>query len=155
MLGSAAFTERPPVPRDSIVAYINMDMVARNHPDSLFVLGSRRLSSQLGAAVEAANSRQPRPFVLDYALDAAGHPESVYCRSDHVSFARYGIPVAFFTSSHHPEYHTPADEAQTLDYEKLARVAVLVGDLAADLADRPARPVVDQPVPRPGSPCRQ
>ncbi len=130
-------------------------MVGRNHPDSLFVLGSRRLSSQLGAAVEAANARQPRPFVLDYSLDAPGHPEFAYCRSDHVNFARYGIPVVFFTSSLHPEYHTPADEAGTLDYGKLARVTSLVGDLAADLANRPARPMVDQPVRQPGSACRQ
>ena len=155
LLGSAAFTEHPPVPRDSIVAHINLDMVARNHPDSLFVLGARRLSTRLGAAVEAANARQPRPFVLDYSLDAAGHTQAVYCRSDHVNFARHGIPVVFLTSSHHPEYHTPADEAETLDYGKLARVASLAGDLAADLANLPDRPLVDQPVPRPDTACRQ
>lgn len=155
LYGSAAFTEHPPVPRDSIIAYINLDMVARNDPDSLFVVGARRLSTGLGVAVEAANARQPRPFVLDYSLDAARHPQNSYCRSDHVNFARYGIPVVFLTTSHHPEYHTPADDAETLDYDKLARVASLTGDLAADLANLPARPVVDQPVPRPGTACRQ
>lgn len=147
--------EHPPVPRDSIVAHINLDMVARNHPDSLFVVGARRLSTRLGAAVEAANARQPRLFMLDESLDAAGHPQGVYCRSEHVNFARYGIPVVFLTSSHHPEYHTPADATETLDYAKLARVASLAGDLAADLANLPDRPRVDQPVPRPDSACRQ
>jgi Zn-dependent M28 family amino/carboxypeptidase len=129
--------------------------VARNHPDSLHVLGARRLSSQLGAMVEAANARQPHPFALDDSMDAPGHPLNTYCRSDHVNFARYGIPVAFLTSAHHPQYHTPADQAEALDYGKLARVVSLVGDLAADLANLPGRPVIDQPIPRPGAGCRQ
>jgi Zn-dependent M28 family amino/carboxypeptidase len=155
LLGSAFFAEHPTVPRDSIVAYLNLDMIGRNAPDSLFVLGSRRLSAELGQALEAVNARQPRPFVLDYSLDAPRHPQHTYCRSDQASFARFGIPVVFLTSSLHPQYHTPADEAATLDYDKVARVTALVGDLAADLATRPARPAITGAIPRPGSACQQ
>ena len=72
-----------------------------------------------------------------------------------MNFARYAIPVVFFTSGHHPEYHTPADQAETLDYTKLARVVSLVRDLVADLANAPGRPALDQPLPRPGTPSRQ
>lgn len=137
------------------MAYLNLDMIGRNAPDALFVLGARRLSAEVGDAVEAVNARQPRPFALDWSLDAPRHPQRVYCRSDQASFARFGIPVVFLTSSLHPQYHTPADEAATLDYEKMARVTALTGDLAADLANRPARPAITAPLPRPSSACQQ
>jgi Zn-dependent M28 family amino/carboxypeptidase len=155
LLGSAFFADHPTVPRDSIVAYLNLDMIGRNAPDSLFVLGTRRLSAELGDAVEAVNARQPRPFVLDRSLDAPRHPQRIFCRSDQASFARFGIPVVFFTSSLHPQYHTPSDEAATLDYEKAARVTALTGDLTQELANRPARPAITGALPRPGSTCQQ
>ncbi|CAN5320884.1 hypothetical protein BH24GEM2_BH24GEM2_16040 [soil metagenome] len=153
--GSAHFTARPTVPLKSIVAYLNLDMVGRNHPDSLHVVGPRRLSTQLGEAVEAVNHRQARPFVLDYTLDAPKHAEGVFCRSDHLNYAKHGIPVVFFTTGQHPDYHRPSDEAGKLNYAKLARITVLAGDLAAELANRPARPVVDKPVRQYPEGCQQ
>jgi hypothetical protein len=153
--GSAHFTARPTVPLKSIVAHLNLDMVGRNHPDSLHVVGSRRLSTQLGEAVEAVNRRQTRPFALDYTLDAPKHAEGVFCRSDHLNYAKHGIPVVFFTTGQHPDYHRPSDEAGKLNYAKLARITVLAGDLAAELANRPARPVVDKPVRQYPEGCQQ
>ncbi|HEV2150167.1 MAG TPA: M28 family peptidase [Longimicrobiaceae bacterium] len=155
LLGSEWFTDHPTVPRDSIVAQLNIDMIGRNHPDSVFLVGSRRISTQLGAAVEAANARQPRPMVLDYSWDAPGHPEQIFCRSDHYSYARYGIPVTFFTTGLHEDYHKPSDEPDTIDYEKLARVARLISTIAGDVANAPTRPAVDRPVPPLGAPCVQ
>lgn len=153
LLGSDFFTESPTVPRDSIVTQLNIDMIGRNHPDSLHVIGSRRLSTELGDLVVAVNGRQATPFAFDYTMDAPDHPERVYCRSDHYSYARYGIPVVFFTTGLHDDYHQPSDEPDTLDYEKLARVTRLIGDLAAEVAGLPARPRVDKPVPPLGAPC--
>jgi hypothetical protein len=153
LLGSRSFTDNPTVPRDSIVAQLNMDMIGRNSPDSLFLVGSRRLSSELGAIVEAVNASQPRPFIMDYSWDAPGHPERIYCRSDHFNYARFGIPVTFFTSGLHPQYHQVSDEIELIDFDKLVRVTRLISDLAHDLSHRAARPVVDQPVPPLGTPC--
>src|SRR5690606_5318949 len=62
LLGSEHFTDHPTVPRDSIVAHINMDMVGRNHPDSLFVVGPSRLSTELASIVEEVNTGLPRSF---------------------------------------------------------------------------------------------
>lgn len=154
LLGSEAFTERPTVPREAIVAQLNADMIARNHPDSILLVGSRRLSTELGDLVEAVNARQPRPFLVDYSWDRPGHPERIYCRSDHYSYARFGIPVTFFFAGLHEDYHRPSDEADRIDYDKLARAARLMGDVAVEVANRPERPTVDQPVPPPGAPCR-
>jgi hypothetical protein len=153
LLGSESFTDAPTVPRDSIVTQLNMDMIGRNSPDSLFLVGSRRLSTELGNAVEAVNAAQPRPFLLDYSWDVPGHPERIYCRSDHYNYARFGIPVTFFTTGLHPQYHKVSDEVELIDFEKLARVTRLINDVAFDISHRMARPVVDQPVPPLGMPC--
>ncbi len=153
LLGSRSFTDHPTVPRDSIVAQLNMDMIGRNGADSLFLVGSRRLSTELGGIVEAVNASQAKPFWLDYALDAPNHPERLYCRSDHYNYARFGIPVTFFTTGLHPQYHTVDDEVALIDYDKMARVTRLIGDIAFDLSHRAARPVVDRPVPPLNAPC--
>jgi hypothetical protein len=153
LLGSQSFTDNPTVPRDSIVAQLNMDMIGRNSPDSLYLVGSRRLSTELGAAVEAVNAAQPRPFLLDYSLDVPNHPERIYCRSDHYNYARFGIPVTFFTTGLHAQYHEVTDEVELIDFEKLTRVTRLINDVAFEVSHRPARPVVDGPVPPLGTPC--
>jgi hypothetical protein len=153
LLGSAAFVANPTVPRDSIVGYVNLDMVGRNARDSLRVLGPRRMSAQLLAVVDSANARLPRPFVLDHTHDGKNDPLGSFCRSDQVAFARAGIPVAFLTSGLHADYHRPSDEASTLDYDKIASVTLLTTELMAALADRPRRPLLDFGV-RPASLCQ-
>jgi Zn-dependent M28 family amino/carboxypeptidase len=153
LLGSEAFTENATVPRDSIVAQLNVDMIGRNAPDSLLMVGSRRRSTAFGTLIETVNARQPRPFRFDYGWDAPDHPEHLYCRSDHYNYARFGIPVAFFTSGLHADYHAPSDEPGTLDYAKLARVTSLIGDVAGELAVLPAAPARDRPLPPIGEPC--
>jgi hypothetical protein len=153
LLGSEHFTDNPTVPRESMVAHINLDMVGRNSPDSIFSVGSRRISTELGDLVEAVNRRQARPFVFDFEYDAPGHPEQIYCRSDHYNYARFGIPILFLTTGLHDQYHAPTDEAHLIDFDKAARVATLVRDITLDLANAPMRPRVDQPVPPLGTPC--
>ncbi len=155
LLGSEWFTDHPTVPRESIVAQINIDMIGRNHPDSVYLVGSRRASTQLGQLVEAANARQARPMGLDYSFDAPGHPEQIFCRSDHYNYARYGIPVTFFTTGLHEDYHKPSDEIEKIDFAKLTRITGLISDLVGQVAAAPARPAVDRPVPPLGTPCTQ
>ena len=161
--GSEWFMDHPTVSRDAIVAQINLDMIGRGTAedvagggdDYLTVLGPRRLSSEYDAWVRAVNARQPRPFALDYQFDADGHPQQFYCRSDHYHYARYGVPIAFFFTSIHEDYHQVTDEPQYIAYPKYTRVTQFLRDLAAYVADQPARPVVDQPRPDPAGRCRQ
>jgi hypothetical protein len=163
LLGSRYFTDHPTVPRDSIVAQINIDMVGRGaatdlragNESYLQLVGSRRLSTELGDLTEAVNKSEPVPFTLDYAFDANGHPENIYCRSDHYNYARYGIPVVFFTTGLHGDYHQVTDEPQYIDYPHMARVGRFVLDLARRVADLDHRPVVDKPKPDPTGACRQ
>jgi len=161
--GSKWFTDHPTVPRDSIVAQINIDMIARGGPTDvaaggpsyLEVLGSRRLSTELGDLVEQVNREGKFGFQFNYALDANGHPDQYYCRSDHANYARYGIPIVFFSTGAHRDYHQVTDEAQFLDYDKYASVVRFVEALTARVADLDHRVVVDKPKPDPNAPCKQ
>jgi len=161
--GSEWFTDHPTVPRDSIVAQLNIDMIGRGGANDLpgggddyvQLLGPRRLSSELGALIEAVNARRERPFRIDYQFDAPGHPEQYYCRSDHWNYARYGIPVAFFSTGDHADYHQLTDEVAYIDFQHYAAVVGLIGEVAAAIANLDQRVRVDGPVPGPGAPCVQ
>ncbi len=162
LLGSRWFTDHPTVPRDSIVAELNMDMIGRGDaadlpnggPDLLQLAGSRRLSTELGDIVDAVNSAEPRPFAFDYQYDVPKEPHNIFCRSDHALYARYGIPVTFFFTGVHRDYHQVTDEPEYIDYPKMARVTQLVYDVAARVADLDHRPVIDKPKPDPNAPCQ-
>ncbi len=161
--GSRWFTDHPTVPRDSIVAQINIDMIARGGPKDeatrdpayIQVIGSRRLSTELGDLAETANREGKHGFTFDYSYDADGHPDNFYCRSDHAMYARFGIPVTFFSTGGHRDYHQVTDEAEYLDYDKYARVVSFVADLVNRVANLDHRVVVDKPKPDPEAPCKQ
>jgi len=161
--GSRWFTDHPTVPRDSIVAQINIDMIARGGPNDeklggpgyIQAIGSRRLSTELGDLAEQVNTDRKHGLVFDYTYDADGHPDNFYCRSDHYMYARYGIPIAFFSTGGHRDYHQVTDEVQYLDFEKFARVTSFVADLAGRVANLDHRVVVDKPKPDPQAPCKQ
>lgn len=172
LLGSRWFTDHPTVPRDSIVAQLNMDMIGRGDADDetgrtkdgtpihgspgyLQLVGSRRLSTELGDIVEQVNREGNHNLKLDYSIDANGHPANIYCRSDHYEYARYGIPITFFTTGLHSDYHQVSDEPQYIDYQHMSRVANLVEDIAIHVADLDHRVVVDHPKPDPNGVCRQ
>jgi peptidase M28-like protein len=163
LLGSNWFTRHPTVPRDSIVAQLNLDMIGRGGaadikgggPTYLQVIGSRRLSTELGDLIDRVNSGGKHGFAFDYTFDADGHPSNYYCRSDHYMYARFGIPIAFFTTGSHPDYHQLTDEPQYIDYDKMARVTQFIGEVARAVADLNHRPVVDKPKPDPEGVCKQ
>jgi hypothetical protein len=172
LLGSRFFTDHPTVPRDSIVAQLNMDMVGRGSaadetgrtkegaplhgsPGYLQLVGSRRLSTELGDLIEQVNKTGHHDLTFDYAIDADGHPSNIYCRSDHYEYARYGIPITFFTTGLHSDYHQVTDEPEYIDYEHMAKVGNLVEDVAIHVANLDHRPVVDHSKPDPTAPCRQ
>lgn len=172
LYGSEWITDHPPVPRDSIVTQLNIDMIgrgdssditgemiggARTHgsADYLQLIGSRRLSTELGDLVESVDKSEKRPLAIDYSNDANGHPQRIYCRSDHYSYARYGIPITFFTTGGHADYHQVTDEPQYIDYDHYARVTQFVADIADKVANLNHAPVVDKAKPDPRGRCVQ
>ena len=163
LYGSEWFTTHSTVPRDSIVANFNMDMVGRgdfylpsgNGRPHLQLIGSRRLSTELGAVMDSVNAALPTPLGIDYSFDAAGHPLNRYCRSDHWNYARFGIPIAFISLGYGSDYHQLTDEPQYIRYEHSALVGQLLHDATVAVANRDRRLVVDKPKPNPRGICRQ
>ena len=161
--GSDWFTDHATVARDSIVAQLNMDMVGRGKatdamgrgPNNIQMIGSRRLSTQLGDLIDSLNTTRTPRMDPDYSFDAAGHPLNRYCRSDHYMYARYGIPITYFSLGYHTGYHQVVDEPQYIDYDHMARIASFVHDIGEAVANRPERLVVDKPKPDPRAGCRQ
>ncbi len=143
LFGSQAFTDRPTVPLDSVVAQLNADMIGRNGGDSLYIVGPGAApngqSRPLGAVVDSVNGAMPTPFVFNREWDTTTHPERIYFRSDHFNYARKGIPIVFFTSGLHPQYHQVTDEAALIDYQKLAHVSQLMYRAGLALGNRTTR----------------
>jgi Zn-dependent M28 family amino/carboxypeptidase len=145
LLGSRYFVEHPTVPKNSIVAVLNGEMMGRNVPDSAALLGSQpphRNSLDLVNMAMAANAATAK-FKLDTLWDRPDHPEGWYFRSDHLPYARANIPAICFTTLLHPDYHTPRDEPARIDYAKLTNMTRWMYLTAWQAANVPTRPKVD------------
>jgi hypothetical protein len=148
LFGSEYYTAHPVVPLASTIADLNIDMVGRNDRKHsakkhfVCVVGSDKLSSELHAINEAAN-RNYTKLELDYRFNIPNEPEHIYYRSDHYNFARRKIPVIFYTTGEHADYHKATDDVDKIYFPILAERAQLVFHTAWELANREQRIVVD------------
>jgi hypothetical protein len=134
--GSLHWVGHPTVPLDRVVANLNLDMVGRNAPDTLYVMGQEY--SSLGEVTRRVGAAHPE---LGFALPSRADPRlRWFARSDHVIFIRAGVPALLFTTMAHPDYHRASDHAANLDVEKLARVSRMLVYIAHAVASDPRRP---------------
>jgi hypothetical protein len=136
LLGSAHFVEHPTVPLDGIVADINMDLIGRNWPDSVIASGMEL--SDLGSTL--ATVTQAHPELRMTPIADRWPEERIFYRSDHYNFARHGVPILFFTSGTHVDYHRPTDDAERINGEKESRLLRLLFYLGAEIANGDSRP---------------
>jgi hypothetical protein len=94
--------------------------------------------SDLGASVRAVAAAHPELGLT--VIDDPWPEENLYGRSDHYNFAVKGVPVLFFTSGLHADYHAVTDSPDKIDAEKEARILRLIEQLTLEIANRPARP---------------
>jgi hypothetical protein len=143
LLGSRYHSAHPVVPLSQIVAVLNGDMIGRNHPDTAALLGAQpphRGSVELVEMALRANAATGK-FVIDTLWDRPSHPEGWFFRSDHLPYARLGIPTLMYTTNLHDDYHTAGDLPERIDYAKLTRMArwiYLTGWYVANALRRPA-----------------
>lgn len=145
LLGSRYHSAHPVVPLAQIVAVLNGDMIGRNHPDTATLLGAQpphRNSSELVEMALRANAMTGR-FVLDTLWDRPTHPEGWYFRSDHLPYARLGVPALMYSTNLHDDYHTAGDIPERIDYAKLKRMAQWMYLTGWYVANAPRRPAVD------------
>ena len=156
LYGSEYFADHPEVPLDRIVAQLNIDMVGRNHDNlesesnTVYTVGADRISTELHNVLIDANSALPKPMALNFQLNDPTDGERIYYRSDHYSYAAKGIPIIFFTTFLHPDYHRPSDEVDKINFDKMARIANLVYETGRSLANMDHAPLRDFKGPRVG-----
>jgi hypothetical protein len=142
LLGSKWHAAHPVVPKSSIVAVMNADMIGRNNIDSAALLGVKppHMNSQdlVNIALEA--NREGPKFLIDTLWDKPQHPEYFYFRSDHLPYARLGIPAIYFTTTLHKDYHTPMDDASRIDIKKLTRMTQWIYRTGWKVANAVQRP---------------
>ena len=136
MNGSHYFINNCPVPVEKISACLNMDMLGRNNTDSLYLVCSDLLSSELDASINKMNKKSGINFGFDYRYSSITNPEQVYFRSDHYPFVRFGIPSVWFFSGFTPDYHTPRDATEFINYTKFFRITKLVYLTAFDIGNK-------------------
>ena len=151
LLGSRYYSEHPVFPLENTVADLNIDMIGRTDtahtstPPYVYIIGSDRLSSDLHAINEQANTGSVK-IDLDYRFNAESDPNRFYYRSDHYNFARKGVPSIFYFSGVHEDYHQPGDDVEKIRFDLLHQRTLLVFHTAWILANREQRIVVDKPV---------
>ena len=132
LLGSGYYANHPELPLDKAVAIINMDMIGRVRDGKLFV-GGAGTGTTLRPDLDALTPHFPQLHV-DYS-DNSG-----YGSSDHTSFTAKQVPVLFFFSGLHGDYHKPSDTWEKIDANAGIEVVKLVADVADRLDSDPKRP---------------
>jgi hypothetical protein len=143
LYGSRYNADFPIVPLEKVQAQLNMDMVGRDDCDNiegdytntLFLVGADRISTDLHNVVVQTNGTLAKPLTLDYELNDVTDPENIYTRSDHYSYASKGIPIVFFTTGLHPDYHRITDTVDKIQFPKMTRIAQLVYEVGYSIAD--------------------
>jgi hypothetical protein len=158
--GSQYFTNYPTVPLDRVVAQLNIDMIGRSKkegdtnpanvnlsgPNEVYVIGSKMMSTDLGALSERVNSSFLN-LAFNYKYDDPRDTERLFFRSDHFNYARKGVPIIFYFDGVHEDYHRPSDSVEKIDFQKMERIARTVFATATELANAPVRPRVDKQLP--------
>lgn len=136
LLGSRWYADHATVPVDSMAALVNLDMISRNRPDSVFLNGWGK--SEVSDLVRRLASEH-RELGLDVGPDVEDRPVTP-ADSDHWPFQRRGVPYIFFYTGEHPDYHRPGDEPARSDPDKAARITRLVYYTLLELANATQRP---------------
>ena len=158
--GSAYYTQHPTVPLDHIVAQLNVDMIGRSRaandtkpenklltgPNEVYVIGSKMMSSSLAELSERVNDGYLK-VSFNYHYDDPNDSTRLFFRSDHYNYAKKGIPIIFYFSGLHEDYHEPSDSVEKIDFTKMERITRTIYATALALSDAPSRPKVDRTLP--------
>ena len=149
LLGSKYYTDNPLYPLDETITNLNVDMIGRTDPtrnsnndEYIYLIGTDRLSTMLHETSEEVNDRTVN-LELDYRFNAWDDPNRFYERSDHWHFAKNNIPVIFYFSGTHEDYHQPTDTAEKIRYDLLTKRTRLIFHTAWEIANMDEKIEVD------------
>ena len=149
LLGSEFYTDYPLYPLEQTITNLNVDMIGRTDPNRgsdndryIYLIGSDRLSTMLHETSERIN-KETVNLELDYTFNAPDDPNNFYERSDHFNFAKNNIPVIFYFSGTHEDYHGPGDTPDKIRYDLLTERTKLIFNTAWEIANMEDKIVVD------------
>jgi len=134
--GARHFVENSPVPVERMSAELNLDMICRNDPDSLYLIGSDKLSTELDAAIHTVNDRYIH-LNFDYTYNDPAHPDRFFFRSDQLPYIEYGIPAVWFFCGTTEDYHQETDTVDRVDFQKMERVTRLAYLVGYEVGNKP------------------
>jgi Zn-dependent M28 family amino/carboxypeptidase len=129
----------------SIVTDLNIDMIGRNDSNSVYIIGSDYLSTELHRINEETNKTIGLDF--DYTYNDANDPNRFYYRSDHYNFAKQGIPIVFYFTGTHEDYHRPGDDIEKINFRKMQKIIRLVYLTGWEAANLDHKLIVDRTPP--------
>ena len=148
LLGSRYYTEHPVFPIENTIADLNIDMIGRidssHEGDSnyVYIIGADKISKELDFVNREVADLYSK-LRLDYTFNADDDPNRFYYRSDHYNFADKGVPVIFYFTGVHEDYHKPTDTIEKILFTKIENIARLVFLTAWELANREDRLAID------------
>jgi hypothetical protein len=141
VIGSTFFTSHMLLPKENISAMINMDELGRNNSD-------KEENSNMAIAFMSGQSPELKEIIRKSnkitGLDIRYYPTlKFYTNSDHDSFHNMDIPIIFFFSGFHSDYHQPSDKPEKINYPKLEKLTKMIYLTVWDLANRNGKVVFD------------
>lgn len=163
--GSEYFANHPTVDLKQVITQLNIDMIGRSKPagdtnprnrelsgpNEIYVIGSKMMSTELGALSERVNNGFLK-LEFNYKYDDPRDPNRFFFRSDHFNYAQKGVPIIFYFDGEHEDYHRPSDHVDKIDFQKMEKVARTVYATAWELGNGATRPKVDKQLPAELSP---
>ncbi len=131
LYGSKYFTDNPTIDLSSVNYMINMDMIGRlNDSTKALAVGGFGTSPQWASVINV--NEKKLPFAIK--IDSSGSGPS-----DHTSFYRKDIPVLFFFTGQHRDYHRPSDDADRINYEGELAIINYINSVINNLAKQNQR----------------
>jgi hypothetical protein len=155
LFGSQSYVNNPLFPLANTVADLNLDMIGRakgiadstketpmTGKSGVFVITDNQSKDLLAIADEADKKS---PIEIDYSLSGRDNPLQLFSRSDHYNFVKKDIPILFFTTGLHSDYHKPGDVVEKIDFNKMELITKMVYEIGYTVSNRRTRLVVDNP----------
>ena len=141
--GSKYYTDNPVYSIEKTVVDLNIDMIGRrddehDYDNYIYLIGADRISMDLHVISEKINEKYIN-YDIDYTYNQRTDPNQFYYRSDHYNFAKNGIPVIFYFSGVHKDYHKPTDDVDKINFNKVQRTTKMVFYTAWEIANRDQR----------------
>jgi len=142
LIGAYHFVQHCPVPVEKISANLNLDMISRNDPNMIYLVGSKVLSTEFDRTLREANGRSVR-LKLDDTYELPTHPDRFFMRSDQYPHIRYGIPGVWIFCGTTPDYHQPTDVIEKVDYAKMEKATKFAYIACLEIGNKPAMMKLD------------